>query len=56
MKARLLRLLIEWLNKQYPYVMREVVIGHGHHIHKNPKPKATAVVNFPQPGVSGTDE
>lgn len=33
---KLIRLLIEYLNKKYPYIMREVVVGHGKHIHGNP--------------------
>ncbi len=56
MKAKLVRILIEWLNKCYPFLMLDVVVGVGRHIHKDPRKRPTAVVSFPQPGVSGVDE
>lgn len=41
MKAKLIRAVIEWLNRRYPYLMIDVVIPQNAHIHKNPvkKPK-----------------
>ncbi len=49
MKAKILRYIIEWLYRQYPYLMQEIVVGHGFHKHANPqKRKLTAVVNFPE--------
>jgi hypothetical protein len=56
MKMKLIRRLIEWLNKRYPFLMLDVVVGPGRHIHKDPRKRPTAIVTFPQPGVSGTDE
>jgi hypothetical protein len=39
MKAKAIRALIEFLNKKYPYLCREIVIGDKYHIHKNPQKK-----------------
>jgi hypothetical protein len=33
------RFAIEWLNRHYPYLCREVVVGTDAHIHRNPKKK-----------------
>lgn len=43
MKARLIKTVIGWLWKRWPYLMKEVVIGHGHHCHANPKRKPKMV-------------
>lgn len=34
---KIIRLIAKWMNKRYPYIMREVVVGHDKHIHSNPK-------------------
>jgi hypothetical protein len=39
-KYRLLRAVIAWLMRVDPYILREMVIGEGKHIHRNPVRKA----------------
>jgi hypothetical protein len=39
MKAKAIRALIEFLNRRYPYLCRDIVIGDKYHIHKNPQKK-----------------
>ena len=38
-EARFFRAVIAWLWVRYPYLMMDIVIGGGRHIHKNPKKK-----------------
>jgi hypothetical protein len=57
MKSRIIRYIIEWLWRNHKFLVMDVVVPIGSHLHRNPrKAKLTAVVNFPQPAVSGTDE
>ena len=37
MEAKVVTVLIKYLWYKYPFLMKEVVIGHDQHIHKNPK-------------------
>jgi hypothetical protein len=36
MKVKLIRMLVVWMNKKYPYLLRDVVVGEGRHIHRDP--------------------
>lgn len=44
MKIRLVKLLIAWLNRHYPFLLREAVIGPYAHIHLNPRKKQKAML------------
>mgnify|MGYP001293245530 CR=1 FL=1 len=39
MKIRLVKMLISYLNRNYPFLMREAVVPAGAHIHLNPQKK-----------------
>jgi hypothetical protein len=45
MKAKLIRWIAEWIYKKYPYLMKEIVVGHGKHIHGNPQKGRKKVEN-----------
>ena len=36
-ESRFFRAVIAWLWVRYPYLMMDIVIGGGRHIHRNPK-------------------
>ena len=38
-EARFFRAVIAWLWVRYPYLMKDIILGAGAHIHKNPKKK-----------------
>ncbi len=50
---KIIWLFVTWMNKKYPFIMREVVVGHDKHIHSNPRKRLTAVVNFPKEDTDG---
>ncbi len=39
MKLRIIRAVIAWLNRRYPYLMKDAVIPQNAHLHLNPKRK-----------------
>ena len=40
MRIKIVKALIRWLGKNYPFLMMDEVIGTGRHLHKNPRKKA----------------
>lgn len=42
-KVRMVRALIKWLNYEWPYLVRDEVLGHEYHIHRNPRKKLSVV-------------
>jgi hypothetical protein len=42
-KTRLIRGLIGWLNRHYPFLCRDIVVGVGRHVHRNPTVKRRVV-------------
>ncbi len=52
---KLIRWLAVWIWKRYPYMLQEIVVGHSRHIHKNPRKRLTAVVNFPKEVTDGDE-
>lgn len=38
--ARAATVMIKWLQRKHPYLLREAVIPEGKHLHKNPEKKA----------------
>jgi hypothetical protein len=45
MKLRIIKALINWLNRHYPYLLMDAVIPAGSHLHKNPQ-KQRVIVNM----------
>ena len=39
-KTKIARGVIAWMNRRYPYLMREEVVGPNAHVHLNPRKKA----------------
>jgi hypothetical protein len=52
MKIRIIRFIIEWLWKHHKFLVMDVVVPVGKHIHKNGKRKK----KLPNPALSGTNE
>ncbi len=41
--VRIARIVIEYLNKRWPYLCREIVVGPDAHIHLNPRRKVRSL-------------
>lgn len=42
-KVRMIRALIRWLDREYPYLMREAILKDDYHLHRNPRKKLSVV-------------
>ncbi len=50
-KSRLIRCLLKWMWKRYPFQYKDILKAEKLHIHRDPKRKT-----LPNPAVSGVDE
>lgn len=45
MEAKVVTVLIKYLWCKYPFLMKEIVIGHDKHLHANPRKKVAVEVS-----------
>jgi hypothetical protein len=45
MKLQIIKAIINWLNRHYPYLLMDAVIPAGSHLHKNPQ-KQRVIANM----------